>query len=489
MDATTPGRRPSKEDDRLQAGCYARQSHGKQVSIEDQIREAHETCGREGWVPLDYGDTVSASRFGTRERGGWSELVVDVTAGKLDIVVLWDSSRGDRTPSTWAFFLERCRKHAVRIHVIRDQRSYDLAIPRDWKILHDSGTDAAYESEIKSVDVLRGVAGAALAGKAHGRAAHGYTRRYDPDDRKIFTEVPNDDAVVVREIIERIAREDPLIAIMRDLHARGITAPGGGPWRRNMIKKLVHPRYIGKRSHNGVLHDANWPPLVDEVTFYRAQSVLSAPGRRQAAPGATKHLLSYIVLAQGCEQGGRLAMQGRADRARRYKCDADSCLSIGADELEAFVTELVMHRLARPDARQVFARGDEAARVAEVEVARLDLQLREARVSFADPDGGISADALAMKERHTMPLLEAARQRQAEASHSGALLALVGDGEFTVEVGRPRWKRLSVAARRSVIKTLFAKIEVGRPTRRLTRWSTGDERMEEAVRRTAIEWA
>ncbi len=51
------------------------------------------TCSRPG---------LSASRFATRDRPDYQRLLADISAGKLDVVVLWEASRGDRKLATCA---------------------------------------------------------------------------------------------------------------------------------------------------------------------------------------------------------------------------------------------------------------------------------------------------------------------------------------------------------------------------------------------------
>jgi site-specific DNA recombinase len=469
------------------AGIYGRQSVGKRTSVEDQIRAGEDLCRQEDWpVHRVYSDLVSASRFGTKPRGDWAQLVADVSAGHLGVVVVWDPSRGDRTPESWFGFLSRCRENGVLIHSLRDQRTYDVRLPRDWRTLAEDGVTAAYESEVRSVDVRRGIAGAAVAGKPHGRPLFGFTRTYDPTDRKVFHDRPNEKAPIAAEIIERVSREDPLIAIVRDLNDRGVPAPGGGLWDRKNARRLAtNPAYVGKRQHHGELHDAAWPAVVDDETFWRAQRVLTAPDRRTAPPGAARHLLSYLVSAH-CGHLMQAAGQ-TGGRSPRYRCTDCGCVSIDLKAADTYITELVVRRLSRKDARRLFEAGNGAVKAARAEVARLEGLVEEARESFESGDG-ISATALARRERALEPQLEAARQRVTEHSRSAAVLTLIGDGQFTEETARPRWEALSVAARRSVVKALFERVEVAPSMRTLTRWHNDRDRLADASERITVKW-
>lgn len=470
-------------DEKRKAGVYGRQSHGKQVSVDDQLREALAVCEREGWEPTTYTDTVSASRFGTKHRGGWSDLVTDVTAGKLDVIVLWDSSRGDRTVSSWAFFLERIRKRGVLVHVIRDQHCYDIAnSPRDWKSLHESGTDAAFESEIKSADVRRGVAGKALAGQPHGRPAFGYKRVYDSADRTKFTQVPDANAPTVKAIIEAVAKRTPLVHIVNDLNERGIPAPGGGAWHRNSVRHLVRrPTYAGIRGHNGDTYAGTWEPIVREATWRAAVAVLDDPTRKTTAPGRYRWLLSYLAVCGTC--GAHLhGANGSKRRRSSYHCVAKGHVAVGAEALDVFIEELVCARLAREDAQKVFAVDDEQAAQARAAVAVVQAEMDDLADRLAE--GSISAMLAGKAEEGIRRRLDAAERELQRHTRHAALASLV-DAE---DIGRA-WDELAVAAKRSVVETLFARIEVGHSGLTLSRWSTFADRVEQAAQRVTVTWA
>lgn len=472
-----------------QAGNYGRQSHGNAAPVADQHKKGEVACAKYGWDEAGrYSDLVSASRFGTKARDDWARLKADLTAGKLDIVVMWDLSRGDRTVASWAAFVDQCRELGVLIHATAHERTYDPRIPRDWRTLMDDGVEAGFDSEQKSLVVRRGTAGAAVAGKPHGGAAYGYTRIYDPHNRKKFKDVPNEQADVVREIFSRVGQEDPIGHIVDDLNARGIPSPKGVQWKSKTVRLIAtNPRYIGIRNHKGELHQGDWEAIIgDRRVFDRAVSVLSAPDRKRSAPGSKRYLLSYFATAM-C--GGPLT--GRPDKVGRpahYRCNVDGCVSIHAELLDDYVTRLTLARLAQPYFRALFSQPDDQAKELEAEAARLAARLKEARASFASPDG-ISAVALAGLERALQPQIDETLRRLSGISAGGTVLQLLAGGEFTAEVAGPRWEALPLAGRRSVVKTVFGSIQVGPPTRTLTRWSTPEERRLSVAERTTYEWS
>lgn len=466
----------------MRAAVYGRESKDKTKSVDDQVRENLAACERLGWSVVDtFTDGVSASRFSrAKTRPGWAQLAAAVDAGRVDVIVVWEPSRGDRDLETWVAFVAKCRTRGVKIHATSHQSTYDPGNLRQWRTLVEDGLDAAYESEKLSSRVLKGVNGAAAAGKAHGAAQYGYTRVYDQHDRKVFTQHPDEHAPVVAEIFERVGKSDPIIAVARDLDARGIPSPAGGSWRRQTIRAMVrNPAYAGYRGHNGERHRADWAPIVTDRVWRDANRVLDAPGRRTAKPGQQTWLLSYLATST-C--GALLhGVPSREGRRPRYQCHADGCVSIGRDELDELVTRVMVGRLARADVRELFAADDTESRQADAEAAALTGQLDGWRESAIR--GETSPASLAKIEAGLTERIRAA-QRRARASMPASLAELV-DAER--ELVRPAWERLPLAARREII-ALFAAVTVGPASALLTRWSTDADRRRAAVGRVRIEW-
>lgn len=138
----------SPEDRALRAALYGRQSKGKSASIEEQLKLGQLRTVRQGWpVVAALSDGISASRFATRERDDWPRLLALVMAREIDVIWLWESSRGDRKLSSWAALLEACQERGIFVWVETHGRLYDLANPRDMRTLGEEGTDNVYESE------------------------------------------------------------------------------------------------------------------------------------------------------------------------------------------------------------------------------------------------------------------------------------------------------------------------------------------------------
>jgi site-specific DNA recombinase len=439
----------------MRTGVYGRQSRGKAKSIAEQLKLGHAAITDQGWQHAgDYQDGTSASRFATKPRGGWAEVRADVVAKALDVLVLWESSRGDRDAETWLGFLRECRDAKVRIHVVTHDRTYNLANARDWKTLAEDGISNAYETELLSVRVRRGHSGAAVAGRpSHGNAPYGYVRVYDPNTGALVGQEPHPEyAPVVREVIERVAKGDPISAIAKDLNDRAVPTGGARGWYRVRVREMaVNPAYVGLRVYNGQTYPGTWPALVGEAVFYAAQRVLTAPGRTVTRPGAQKHLLSYYMLAP-C---GSTMCAARG----RYRCAADSCVSIKQQPVDALIEELVLAHLAKPEVyaalRHAGEVGDAEVAAAEGKVTELTERLNTWRVSAAK--GNTTPE--------TMRVIEA-ELTQEIAVATAAANRVVLPPELAGFVGGPaadvaaRWAKAGVQARRAVLRGLGLRVVV-----------------------------
>lgn len=441
--------------ERLQerAGVYGRQSAAKRKSITEQLDAGAETVEAEGWNLVgSYSDGTSASRYARKPRGGWARVLEDIEARRLDVLVLWESSRGDRTPETWFTFLSSCRSNGVRVHVITHERTYNLANARDWKSLAEEGVSNAYESELLSIRTRRGVAASAKSGRPPmGRAVYGYRRTYDPRSGKLVGQEPDSDtAPIARSIIEQVARSVPISVIVRDLNDRGVPAPYGVRWYRQRIRDVaLNPAYAGMRKHKDKTYPGEWAPIISEATYYAAVRVLTEPTRlAQARPGRQKHLLTYLAT---CPAGEPI----RAARSF-YKCHSGH-VSIRREPVDALVTDLVLGRLAMPDIYDRMRRAGESADKeisdARNKAAALRARLDEFRRSAIR--GETTPATLAMVEAELAAQIEAEEARAASAALPVALREFAGPPEDI----RERWEAAPLAARRTVIRTLM-RIEI-----------------------------
>lgn len=435
------------ENPQLRAGIYGRQSRNKAKSIDEQISAGEAVANENGWtVGGRYQDGSSASRFARKGRDDWQQVLDDIAAGALTVLILWEASRGDRDLTNWSSMLDLCRKHGVTIYIIADERLYDPRKARDWKTLATAGVDSAGESDLLSIRVRRGHAGAAAAGRpSHGRTPYGYVRRYDPANGELTAQEPDPvTAPIVRELYARLAKGETIGSIVRDFNKRDLPrAANAARWYPVRVRDLAMNRaYLGQRVYNGSISVGIWPAIVEAEHFYAVQQILSDPKRVTTRPGRGVHLLSYLGICAPC--GSRLtAVRGK------YRCHRRGCVTIMQYETDRFVERMILDKLSRPDVygqlRQMGADTDRAAIAARKEIAELEDQLKMWRLSGARNE--TSPASLAVIEADLEAQIRAAERRRLVAEVPPELREFLEPG---VDV-KVRWAAAPMAAKRRVV--------------------------------------
>lgn len=474
---------------------YGRQSHASKKSIDQQEEIGRARIAVEGYdLRGVYRDTISASRFTKQARGDWSRLLADLQRPDVDLLWLWESSRGDRTLTSWAGMLDTARKHGVRIYVETHERAYDMNNPRDWKTLAEDGVTSAYEVELTSQRVRRDVAAAAGRGLPHGKNLYGYRRLYRMGTNGAELDkivIRDDQAAIIREAAQRVVEGESRRSIAESFNRRGVPVarPGvHGPackqcvhescgkirrrkfgrndWNLARVRQMVtNPAYAGKRVHRGkIVGDAVWPPILDDVTYWTCVNLCNRSS--QSRDGMVKHLLSGIALCGHTLPNGNYCdapMRVLKNRGYySYTCsrsavkDGDgNTIESGfhvtrrADYLEEYITEVALERLSRPDALERLTPVD---RTEDVQAAEAEAEQKRATLSeYIDlaTTGEISAVSFAQIEKQLVADITAAEDRARRAAVSHVLRDALGPDLPT------RWAGYPVQKRREIIAALM----------------------------------
>jgi hypothetical protein len=243
-------------------------------------------------------------------------------------------------------------------------------------------------------------------------------------------------------------------AIARALNAEGHLTSVGRPWRDVTVRDMIlRPRNAALREYHGdIVGPGKWEPIVAVEEFYQAQAILTNPARR-TTPGrdGLVHLLSVIARCGVCNAGVTVTKSRpyKGVTKRVYRCPHRVHVIRNQESVDDFVTQVILERLSRPDARELLAhpnRSDET----EAAVRRAqDLQdrLRDAAEAYAA--GGITMAQLTTINAAIRPELEQAQAEAALPSRAKVLGDLVASRE-PAKV----WEEISPDQRRAVVALL-----------------------------------
>ncbi|WP_116248182.1 recombinase family protein [Nocardiopsis sp. FIRDI 009] len=447
----------------LRAVIYARVSSDPRQqlrSVSQQVDECTAECERRGWtiVKVFTDNDRSASRYATKERPEYEQLISFLRAGESDVLVTWESSRAQRDLGAYVTLRKVAEENGIQWSY--KGRLYDLTRTDDR---FTTGLDALLDERESSVTrdrIIRDKRAHALKGQPHGRLLFGYRREYDSETGSFVRQVPHEkQAPVVREAAERFAAGESLFAITKDFNLRGLRTGTGSQWTTmTMRQMLLNPAYIAKRVHRGrIIGDAAWPAVLNETTYYVCVQRLRDPGRQFSPDPHARNLLTGIARCGVC--GGTMAIRrteaaDKTERAVKYACRGVSanhgkCTVIMRDRMDDYVKTALFARLSRPDVADLLVdeRQEEDARAALAEAEEKRTRLEEVYDSVAK--GAVSAAALARIEARLLPEIEAAEKRA-----SAPRTAPTARNPITPKIADV-WPALPLGRQREIVRALM----------------------------------
>ncbi|MFE2828485.1 recombinase family protein [Streptomyces sp. NPDC059271] len=384
------------------------------------------------------------------------------------------------------------RRRVERAQAIEDLRAagcfvafesggfFNMAKASDRSQLANLGESDTAESEVKSERVARAALERAQEGRANGKVAYGWRRKYEYDDRgqvNGFNDIEHDvQAPVVREIVTRLLSGDTLIGITADLNRRAIPAPGAGQnrkhrtlgqdddgtrWNKTSVKKVaLRPANAGIRVHHGTEYPAAWPSLVSAEQHARLKELFVGRAETREKPGQRRYLLSWgeIATCGVCSGHLRVALRGNAQRGAKkptYCCASNSgCVGRNMEALDAFVEAIVVGVLSDPAASDVF-QPDASAALAALERAE-GLRARQTAAADDFADDLITREQL---QRITRKLKVQIDEATSEARRLQPVDMSALDGLIGPKAGE-KWERLEVTQKRRVLEAIRMRIRI-----------------------------
>lgn len=410
-------------------------------------------------------DSESASQYAAREREQWPEVLAMIEAGQCNVVVLWETARGDRELTTWSGFLDLCAATGTLIHVIDHDTTYDVRKPRDWEILADEGVRNARESRKTSARVRSAKAHLRKTGRPDGPAPYGYRSIYDPGTGILLGREPDPATRRHAEwIFETFHGGDSIRRIKQEMLVRDPSRR----WPAATIRHILrNPRYMGQLRDGEDWVTAQWEPIVDPGVWWEIQERMDANVKSGSRPAAAKWLCSSLATTP-CSgylthvSDRQPSVQKRtAKRHPFYRCHQDGCVGIRADWLDGHIKSLVVGYWARPDIRTALA---EHAEQSSTILAGLRKRRREldARLVEIGHEGAAlpMATVVAMTETVQAELSDVERRIE-RATPMSARPLLEGANLAEVEAA---WDQMTVAglvgAQREIIRGTLEYVRV-----------------------------
>lgn len=236
-----------------------------------------------GWVVAkEYRDGGFSG--GNTNRPALQEMLQDIKAGKIDLVVVYKIDRLSRSLTDFAKLHTFFEAHGASFISVTQQLDTSNATGR--MMMNILISFAQFEREMirdRIRDKIR--ASLKLGLFMGGRVPYGYNLV----DHKLIPSKKT--AENVRMIFRKFLRRSTTESIAAHLNREGIEREPGKKWTATMVKTLLKdPRYIGKCRCAGELYEGKHEGIVDESVFNSVQRKLSRRKRPPRDPNAPRRV-------------------------------------------------------------------------------------------------------------------------------------------------------------------------------------------------------
>lgn len=514
---------------------YARASQdrtGEELSVSRQHEDHREVARERGaQIKVELTDN-DVSAAGKRRRPDFEAALATVKAGEATVIIATDMSRLTRGKALdEARLLELGLETGLKLWFKRAP-DLDLSTAAGRYTASILIANARHEIEQKSERQRRATIQAAEQGRpSGGRRPFGF----ESDG----ITVREDEAAAVRAAYDDVLSGLPIGRIASQWNEAGLRTPQRGyehgcggtcaptvrprkcpkhvlgeysRWTAQTLRPLLlNPRYAGLRAHvpvdraaaggdprklrlASIVGAAAWPALVDESTWRAAVDLITDPSRANPARSG-RAMLTGTALCGICDapvHAGGGPARGRLGTYASYRCSAAmGHVGRAAEPVDWWIGEIVIERLARPDAAALLdddARPDAAALRRQAKALRVSID-GLARL-FADKvldEAGVRRESARLRGE-----LAAVEAQQRDAGRVNVLgpMVLAGQQADGLDAARTAvravWDGMDVDRRRAVVETLMTVrlLPPGRGTRLgrdVETWKRNASRIEESI--------
>ncbi len=351
----------------LRCAIYTRKSteHGLELEFNslDAQREACESYIKSqaslGWKALAQPYDDPAFSGGNLERPALKQLLKDIEAGKVDVVVVYKIDRLTRSLADFAKLVEAFDARSISFVAVTQQFNTTTSMGR--LTLNVLLSFAQFERELSSERVRDKVAASRRKGKwTGGTVPLGYEAR----DKKLV--INPTEAETVRIIFRRYIELQSFGRLVADLDKRGIVTKrrntkvkkfnGGIPFTYGPLAHFLKNRiYIGETGHGGKWYPGEHKAIIDRRTFGKVQELLIAgTNKRKIKRSESGALLmgklfddrrNAMSPSFSTKNGVRYKFYVSSALLRGRKLEAGSIARVSATDIELILIDALRERL------------------------------------------------------------------------------------------------------------------------------------------------
>ena len=362
---------PRADASRQRCAIYTRKSSEEGLEQEfNSLAAQREACEAyirsqrdEGWVLAKTRYDDGGFSGGNIERPALQDLLADIRAGRIDIVVVYKVDRLTRSLADFGRLVELFDAQGVSFVSVTQQFNTTSSMGR--LTLNVLLSFAQFEREVTGERIRDKIA----ASKKKGMWMGGNVPLgYDANERTLV--INSAEAVTVRRIfalyrelgcVRRVKEEADRLGFKtkRSTTTNGTERGGKAFSRGHLYTLLSNPIYTGQIAHKGELHPGQHPALIgDEIwTVVRNQLAANAGDHQRKVKATEPSLLTGLLVDA---RGERLTPSHAVKKGRRYRYYVSAALitdagtdraqgwRLAAKEIEDAVIRVLANALTSP---------------------------------------------------------------------------------------------------------------------------------------------
>src|SRR5436853_2630415 len=362
---------PRADASRRRCAIYTRKSSEEGLEQEfNSLAAQREACEafirsqrNEGWVLAKTRYDDGGFSGGNIQRPALQDLLGDIRAGRIDIVVVYKVDRLTRSLADFARLIELFDAEGVSFVSVTQQFNTTSSMGR--LTLNVLLSFAQFEREVTGERIRDKIA----ASKKKGMWMGGNVPLgYDANERALVVNPAEAETVrrvfaLYRELgcVRRVKEEAVRLGLRTKCSTRvNGTERGGKPFSRGHLYTLLsNAIYTGRIAHKGELHPGQQAALIDDESWSTVRDQLAAntSNHRRRAKAADPSLLAGLLADA---QGERLTPSHAVKKGRRYRYYVSAALitdagtdraqgwRLAASEIEEAVIKILADALTSP---------------------------------------------------------------------------------------------------------------------------------------------
>ena len=323
----------------VRCAIYTRKSteHGLELEF-NSLHAQRDACeayvksqASQGWkaLPQRYDDPAYSG--GNLDRPALQQLLKDIDAGRIDVIVVYKIDRLTRSLADFAKLVEAFDAKSISFVAVTQQFNTTTSMGR--LTLNVLLSFAQFERELSSERVRDKVAASRRKGKWTGGTV---PLGYDAKDKKLV--INKAEAETVRYIFTRYLALQSFGKLVEDLDNRGIITKrrntkvrkfnGGIPFPYGPLAHFLKNRlYIGETGHKDKWFPGEHAAIVDRKTFDQVQQLLASKSTGRKAKRSASEALLIGKLYD--DRGNRMSPSFSTNNGVRYRFYISSALLRG----------------------------------------------------------------------------------------------------------------------------------------------------------------